>query len=78
MIDHTILLETLESDFGIVGNVFFLGKEQHVVIDQIQSEDCGLTSGVPQGSCFGPVLFLLYASGILKIISKQCTVVGRI
>ena len=76
-IDHTVLLETLESDFGIVGNAqnwiasFLLGRKQHVVIDQVQYEGRSLTSAVPQGSCLGPVLFLLYASEIFKIVSKH-------
>ena len=76
-IHHTVLLETLESDFGVVGNAqnwiasFLLGRKQHVVIDRVQSEGRhSLTSGVPQGSCLGPVLFLLYVSGIFKIASK--------
>jgi hypothetical protein len=52
-IDHTVLLETLESDFGIVGNAqnwiasFLLGREQRIVVDQVQSDGRGLTSGVP-------------------------------
>lgn len=75
-IDHTVLLETLESDLGIVGNSqnwivsFLLEREQRVIINQVQSEGRGITSGVPQGSWLGPVLFLLYASGISQIVSK--------
>ena len=66
-------METLESDFGVVGNAqnwiasFLLGRKQHVLIDQVQSEGCSLTSGVPQGSY---LLFLYYASGIFKIVLK--------
>ena len=72
-IDQTVVLETLESDFGVVGNAqnwiasFLLGRKQHVAIDHVQSEGCSLTSGVPQGSY---LLFLFYASGIFKIVLK--------
>lgn len=34
--------------------------------------DCfHLNSGEPHGSCFGPVLFRMYASGLFKVVDKH-------
>lgn len=76
-INHSILLDILEYDFGIVGLVkdwitsFLSERQQHVVVKTHKSDAFDLNSGVPQGSCLGPVLFLLYASGLFKIVSKH-------
>jgi len=40
-------------------------------IKQHMSACFHLNSGVPQGSCFGPVLFLMYASGLFKVVDKH-------
>ena len=76
-IDHRILLETLEKDFGVIGDTqnrlaSYLSERKHrILIKNHKSDSFNLESGVPQGSCLGPVLFLLYAAGLFKIIDKH-------
>ena len=76
-IDHGILLETLEKDFGVIGDAqkwlasYLSGRKQRILIKNHKSDAFNLGSGVPQGSCLGPVLFLLYAAGLFKIIDKH-------
>jgi hypothetical protein len=76
-IDHRILLDILEKDFGVIGNAkkrfmsFLFERKQRVVIDHCKSSAFEVPTGVLQGSCLGPVLFLLYVSGLSKVISKH-------
>ncbi len=52
-IDHDIMINLLENDFGITDQAlswlksFLTGRKQRVVIGQQQSEDFDLISGVP-------------------------------
>ena len=71
-IDHAIILETLEKDFGVTGNALkwltsYLSERKQTILIKVFN----LQSGVPQGSCLGPVLFILYVAGLLKIIDKH-------
>ena len=76
-IDHNILIDHLKNDFGVVDNAlkwfrsYLANRKQHVVIDRCKSSEFMAATGVPQGSCLGPVLFLLYVSGLSEIISKH-------
>ena len=76
-IDHTILLDILDNDFGIIGNAkewiksFLCKRQQHVLVEDEISKPKQLDCGVPQGSCLGPVLFLLYASGLFQVVNKH-------
>ena len=76
-IDHEILIDTLESEFGVIGNPlkwlksFLSHRKQRVKIKQEFSTNFTLSCGVPQGSCLGQVLFLLYVSQLFQIINKH-------
>ena len=75
-VDHEILLLRLESSFGISGTAlawlrsFLSGRTQQVVFNGGQSLLNTVTTGVPQGSVLGPLLFLLYTADIPLIAGQ--------
>ena len=46
-------------------------RYQQILIDGSLSMNFELSCGVPQGSCLGPLLFVLYASKIFQIVDKH-------
>ena len=62
--------------FGIKGNLlnwlsnFLTNRTQSVVINNISSNSSKVTSGIPQGSVLGPLLFLLYIDDITNNIDS--------
>ncbi len=68
-INHTILLEKLKY-YGIYGIALKLMESymtnitQYVEIDGVKSDLLNLSSGVPQGSILGPILFIIYINDI--------------
>lgn len=75
-VDHEILLQKLEK-IGIRGKAndiirnYLASRSQHVSIADKQSANSEIKRGVPQGSCLGPLLFLMliYDMKYLKLES---------
>ena len=47
------------------------GRTQQVSIDGTLSMKFDLECGVPQGSCLGPLLFVVYTSKLFEIVDKH-------
>ena len=75
-VDHSVLLERMETTFGISGKAlewfssYLSGRLQRVTLEGGTSKQFKLLCGLPQGSCLGPLLFTLYSSKLFNIIEQ--------
>ena len=77
--------------YGIRGKVhrwikeFLSGRTQKVVINDKISKTANITSGIPQGSVFGPALFLVFiydlsdvVQACIKLFADDAKIFGRV
>ena len=81
-VDQEILLNILHDHFGLTGtalNWFNSYRRLHlcvVTVQKARSSERDLAFSVPQGSCAGPVLFLVYMSTFPQVVDSQLNIYG--
>ena len=76
-LDQGILLQKL-FNFGFskelleLFNSYFYNRRQYVALNGHRSVDYSVTSGVPQGSILGPLLFNIFINDICKVLEVEC------
>ena len=74
MVDHEILLQRLETSFGLSGSPLnwfrsnLSDRSQMVVLGDTRSSWVPVQFGVPQGSVLGPLLYILFTADIFLSI----------
>ena len=76
-IDHGTMFQILQNYFGITDTAlcwlssFLVSRKQCVLVNGRQSRDFAVNTGVPQGSCLGPILSIMYASCLLRMVKSH-------
>ena len=76
IVSHSGLLFTLKA-IGVDGSVlsicreFLSNQRQRVMVDGATSQWIIIVSGILQGSVLGPLLFILYTSGMFELVENR-------
>src|SRR6218665_3501577 len=76
MVDHEILLQRLETSFGLSGSALnwfrssLSDRSQMVVLGDTRSSWVPVQFGVPQGSVLGPLLYIIITADISRLLAK--------
>ena len=77
-VNHTLLLHKLKTSFNITGRAYswiesyLTGRRQRVVLNGKLSDWAPVTSGVPEGSICGPLLFICFTSDVHCTVRTNC------
>ena len=73
-VDHDILLTRLHSKYSISGiapewfRSYLTNRSHFALIEGCRTQSRELKCGVPQGSVFGPILYVLYTAPLADIL----------